>query len=167
MHSITSSSASQANSAWAFTLGDVQGATDITNMWDQYQIVQVDVLFIPQNTVGAALGTATGPCLIYVAVDQDDNTITTTTEIQQYGNLQVHGMNEKWTLSFKPRASQALYTAGAFSGYALLPVDSWVDAGSTTVQYYGLKIAVPQTTSPNVQTGALCFRYTIRLRATH
>lgn len=164
---ITSSSSASVFSALAFALSDVQNSSDFSNLYDQFRFTRVDVLHIPQNTVGPSMGTAVGAPLMYVAIDLDDNTTATLTSITQYENVQVYGMNERWTLSFVPRASVALYAGGVFTGYSLMDPGAWVDlAQSNAVAFYGLKTVVPQVNAGAVTQSAYILRYHLEFRST-
>jgi len=111
-------------------------------MYDQYQIVAVDVMIVPTVTMGTPTSPADG--WMTVTVDYDDvSTPTSLSELYQYDQAAQFSATENIRMTVRPRAALAAYS-GAFTSYANLG-NMWIDCGSSSVQHYGLKLGLPAT----------------------
>jgi len=130
--------------AFQFALSDLPGYTDF-NIYDQYRIKRIDVMFVPTMTVNTSYYNAAdvehGLPVIHTCSDYDDAVVPTLSEVLQHASCVTHGpFNKMITSTITPRVSTALYQ-GAFTGYGQLQ-DQWINTGSSGVQHFGLKYAV-------------------------
>jgi len=139
--------------AVSFDLNSLTNVSSYTALFDQYRIVYARVRFFPTNSLPAAsitAGATPGYPPVYTVLDYDDASVGTITDLQQYNSLQIVPYGQFFERRLTPRALQGVYQGAVFTGYALLPSGSWIDAASTTVNYYGLKFAVNAATAPQL-----------------
>lgn len=132
--------------------------------FDAYRITCVDLVYKPNSFTGPLPATASSGYAGWFAFDPDDNTVLTVGGvggIAAKNTAVVHSLFEPWEMSFEPRPTPALYTAGTFSGYELLEKPIWVDSDNLTVPHYGFKGVLPLT--PTVASGEFFFRYHVDL----
>ncbi len=122
-----------------FMLQQVPSYTEITNLFTQYRISRVDLVYMfkthilpsgkayPRITFGVDYSDATTPLLESDVLQLGDS------ETFQFGQVK-----HTFERSLVPRVATALYQ-GAFSGYGTAPSGQWIDCDSPTVQYYGTK----------------------------
>lgn len=110
--------------------------------WDQYRLLAVRLTITPdQNAIGLFTNSTTSWPQLFCVLDYDDSSnLTTVSQAEAYNNCVVLGAGESCERLFKPRMAISAYT-GAFGGFANVG-DTWIDAASTTVQHYGVKIIV-------------------------
>jgi len=133
---ITGSTTIDQTGAVLVTLGAFPTATDITNLFDQYRIVQVKVEFIPtaRNEDSAALTTV---------IDYDDSaTLTSLNQALQYDTRMSTTSGTQVTRVFAARPALAAYT-GSFNGFTSSSPFTWIDSASTNISYYGCKYYLP------------------------
>lgn len=138
--------------AYNFQLSSLPNYTEFTNLFDKYRIKWVKVTFMPKFSEVDMSNFATykaAPLATVIDLDDSSNP-TATTDLMQYDSYKVTRGNEVHVRSFKPRLAQAAYT-GTFTGYTQAPADVWVDCGSPTVQYYGLKFYLDSTPTAGSQ----------------
>lgn len=134
---ITATAASAVTPTYYFSLNQTQIGS---GFFDLYKIDAIRFSVVPQqNAVGLVAGL--GLVDLYCVIDYDD--ATTLSNANTYNNVIKLGPGESLQRTFKPKAAQALYT-GSFNGFAQMG-NNWIDAASTTVQHYGIKILVPST----------------------
>jgi hypothetical protein len=144
--------AAQAVSGVAQSLNFTLASSSLTaGQWDQYKLLAVRVTISPdQNAVGLFTNSANSYTPLYTVVDYDDATnLTSVGQAEAYNNCIVLGAGESCSRLFRPRMALAAYS-GAFTGFANTG-DLWLDAASTTVQHYGVKIYIPGATAAQVQ----------------
>lgn len=153
------------STAYAFSLADLSGYTEFTNLFDQYRITKIAMAFIPQSNA-IPLSSSPGG-LLTTAIDYDDNTaLGNEGAILQYESAvstPVYSSNRR---TFRPRIAVAAYS-GAFTSYANMDAKTWLDAASASVLYYGLKAIISQAnpSSTVAQFDVVC-TYTIQCRNT-
>jgi len=82
---------------------------------------------------------------MYVVIDYDDGTALTSANLASaYSNCVVLNPGESCERTFSPHMALAAY-GGAFTSYANVS-PQWIDAASTGVQHYGVKVWVPNCT---------------------
>jgi len=117
--------------------------TEFTALYDQYQIAQVDLRFVPTVMTASPLDPLQG--FIVLAVDYDDATTPANIDaLYQYGSAAVFPANKEIRFSLRPRAALAAYS-GAFTSYANFG-NMWIDVASPSVQHYGLKVGMAAST---------------------
>lgn len=122
-----------------FTLSDINDYASLGNVFDAYRIIRINYSIQP-NTSPVASGTTHNGCELIAAVDLDDSVSTTFATLQSFQNARTICPGKSLELIFKPKVAIAAYT-GTFSGYATRD-DEWIDCASSTVQHYGVKVAV-------------------------
>lgn len=120
----------------------LSGSSLSAGQWDQYRLLAVRFTITPdQNSVGLFTNSTTSWPQLFCVIDYDDATnLTTVVQAEAYNNCIVLGAGESCERMFKPRMALSAYT-GAFGGFANV-ADQWIDAASTGVQHYGIKIIV-------------------------
>jgi hypothetical protein len=129
-----------------FKFSDLQNATDLSTLFDQYRMDYVKLILKPAcNAIAAvASGVTTYPPL-YVVIDYDDSTnLSGTSAAMQYDNCMLLEAHESASRAIIPRLASAVYS-GAFTSFANVG-PQWIDVGSTNVQHYGYKWYLPATT---------------------
>lgn len=130
--------------AFSFTLGDLPGYTDFTNLYDQYRIkyVKVEFMFNAESTNSGTNGVPVNyPYLITSQDLDDDTTPPSEASLLQHMNAKVHGtlspMVPKFVRWVKPQMATGAYS-GTFTSYASMG-QQWIDSNSPGVKHYGLK----------------------------
>jgi len=123
----------------------VPGYTDFTSLFDQYQIkhVRCDV-FWSKNIAGEGTAAYSLP-LLWSALDMDDPSAITKSELQQYPNVRTTSLGENggkvFTESFRPVARMSVPDGAGGTGYAPnLDTNIWLDCSYDRVAHYGLKL---------------------------
>ncbi len=123
---------------WNVQASQIDQATTLASVFDQYRIVVVEAWIIPRNDT--VIGNTANTGLYASVVDLDDaNNLASFEEAEDYTNAVVTagtvGHYRKWA----PHCAVAAYS-GAFTSYANV-ASPWIDAASLNVQHYGLKSA--------------------------
>lgn len=135
---ITATAASAVASSFNFTLSQANVGS---GFYDRYRIESVRFNLLPRNN---AIGLEAGLCDIFFVIDYDDsNALTSTAQAMQNATCIKLAPGESCSRTFSPRVAVATYN-GAFTGYANQR-SQWLDAASTTIQHYGVKLYVPAT----------------------
>lgn len=129
----------------AFTLADLSQESTVAGLFDQYRIDEVEIIITPSSSV-ADLHTAASPNQINpqvcVVADFDDLTpLTSLSAAQQYENNVTFNGTQGCHIRIRPSISPAVWSNGAFSGYAV-EGPNWLDCNSDTVPHFGLKFVV-------------------------
>lgn len=135
--------------AFNFSLNDLPNYTEFTNLYDQYKINCVKIMFTPQMTVNNSLSTANNPAAnvrFFSAIDYNDSTAPASIdELREYHTckctpiLRIHKR-----IIYKPKILDS-------SSYSLSP---WIATSSPSTNYFGLKIGIEPTSSTIDQTMA-------------
>jgi len=120
-----------------FLISNLDQTSALVNVFDQYRIQCIEVWLIPQELSNT--GTY-GTGLLYTVIDYDDaNALTTIGQANDYTNVMVTTSNQGHYRRFVPHCAVAMFS-GAFTSYGNVAAP-WIDASSTSVQHYGIKIA--------------------------
>lgn len=127
-----------------FTLDATSGYTELTALFDSYRIECVEVEFVPMyNMQSITLAGTVKVAELYTAIDYDDNNAAASLgAMNEYRTNRIATWNQRFTRSFKPRAAAAVYGSGAFTSYAQVPGNQWMDCASPSVAHYGLKYGI-------------------------
>jgi hypothetical protein len=107
-------------------------------LFDQYRIVGVEVLIVPQSNFVAAAATATAG-MMHSVVDYDDATpLANEQNALDYQNCLTSSASDGHFRKFVPHAAVAAYS-GAFTSFTNVE-SPWIDAAYPSVQHYGLKV---------------------------
>lgn len=127
-----------------FQLNDISNYSSFTNIFDTYRIAQVTVAWLPITSGGPQ-------SYICTAIDYDDANTTTLANLLNYDTSQVVPLNQYFERTLQPRLAKAVYSGSAFTSFAQ-EKNTWVDAASPGVPWYGLKAASPVTNAPITMT---------------
>jgi hypothetical protein len=145
---LTVQATSTQNPTYYFTLGNaLVGA----GFFDQYRIPAIRFnIRAQQNAIGLTTNSTTTVTSIYCVIDYDDASgLANLPAAQTYSNLVVIPPGQSCSRTFKPRIAVGAYT-GSFGGFANM-ADVWIDAASTNVQHYGVKLFIPGVTAAQTQ----------------
>lgn len=138
----TNNSVSQFYST-AFTLGaHVTQSAQFATIFDQYRIDLIEAWVQPSfNNPTTAFG-INSSCMFYSVTDYDNAaSLGTIAAAMQYTNVLMTPYRTGHYRKWKPHVAQAAYGSAAFGSFMNKPSD-WIDSISTTVEHYGLKLAV-------------------------
>lgn len=137
---ITTTSSVAGTAAYTFSLSNLANASDISNLFDQYRILQVTV------SITAITAGATGS--IYTAFDFDDiSTPTGINSMLEYDTLQVSSSSIVTQRTFTPRVLSEVYNSAVNTAYSTI-ARPWLDSSYMAVPHYGLKVFIPITPGP-------------------
>jgi len=148
--------------AKAWTSADIIQFSTFASVFDQYKIDFIECWFTPWGS-GTAIA-YNNNVRIYSAVDYDDastGTLSPST-IQEYTNCVTTRCNEGHYIKFRPHQAKAIY-GGAFTQFGN-EVAGWVDCGSTSAQFYGVKLVCEPTGSASDIKIDLFSRITVSFR---
>jgi len=152
---ITSSTTLAQFAAFSLTVAQLDDATALSNVFDQYRVDFVELWVWPKN-MGGTTTAVTDVGILYSAVDYDDaNAASTLGQMEDFNSLNFTPGDQGHYISFKPHIAVAAYS-GAFTSFTNAS-DQWIDWNSTGVQHYGLKFAT------TVATTAVTYTAQIRL----
>jgi hypothetical protein len=152
-------------SAFNFKLSSLPGYAEFTNMFDQYRITRVDVIYEPASRCGpSAPTTSNGAPHMWTQVDYDSTATVSVAELQQRENAMVHSAYDKWEHSFVPKIAATVYQSAVASGYMVPEGNPWISTQTPSVEYYGFKYAFPATASAVQFGGTLMFRVHYELK---
>ena len=126
--------------AFNFSMNDMPGYTELTNLFDFYKLTGVTFHVIPykqtdSNSVGSTNNTYQVP--IFYAIDRSDSTTPTSVgDILEYND---HKITTVWK-GFKVYISNP-----KFADATAASRDGWVGTSNPSLNWYGLKIAIPPT----------------------
>jgi hypothetical protein len=120
---------------------------NISAVFDQYRIVQIESWLIPRQSTADTSTASPGMMISCVDID-DSNTPTTYAALTHYQSAVespgIHGHYHRWT----PHVAVAAYS-GVFTSFAN-EASPWIDVASDGVQHYGMKVASAVGTQANV-----------------
>ncbi len=139
-------SPSGTGSAFAIRLALLPNASDFTDLFEQYRIIQLVYLFTPVVALGS--GALSHPP-ISTWIDQDDNSPPSSAESLQNQTLRISPQGSFVERCVRPQLSQdGLVTNTIVTAYSAPPTFMWVDDANPNALYYGLKSYV----GPSSQT---------------
>jgi len=146
---LTSSTTVDQSIAYAVALSSFNDAGSYAAVFDQYRIVQLTIEFIPR-------GTNVNASPLYSVIDYDDNTsLASLNALNSYDSVMVTQAGQIHTRTLNPRIAVSAYST-TFNSFANLTANTWIDAASPNVTYYGLKVYLP--------TGATVEVYDVNVR---
>jgi len=164
---LTASNSAIVTNNIAPNLNAIDNVSALTTLFDQYKIVAVRVMIIPQNNaIGLVTNSTTSLVDFYSVVDYDNGTaLSSASNARDYESCMIQGPGESAMRVFQPRMALAAYS-GAFTSYAnVQPL--WVDTASPGVLHYGLKFLIPQATAAQtlLQSWEVNVEYVIQFRS--
>jgi len=144
-----------------FAIDLLPNYTEFKNLFDQYRILGVKLMFIPNSNVSTGLAQGTGawprgiPTISWVIDLDDSNPPTSVNNLLEHQRSHTRYFNKPISIFVKPRAHNTI----AGSSSALLSRSQWIDFTYDTVPYYGVKVAihVPDE-NPNVNSAWFTYK---------
>jgi len=138
---ITGSASVEVDGAIIFNLSSIPNSSNFAAVFDRYRIRQARVSFFPavnfQNTGFNSMGP------LYTVLDYDDGTLTPIANLVNYDNLKVAPVGAFFERTLTPRAALAAQSGALLTSVAQASAMQWFDTASPSVNYFGLKFAVP------------------------
>jgi hypothetical protein len=122
-----------------FALTNFNGASDYTNVFDQYRLKVASVRFDPMYDSSLFVPPNVNPRL-FSCIDYDDANGITAGQLLQYDTAVESPAGTGHVRTLLPRMALAAYS-GAFTSYANV-ADQWIDVASNSVHHYGVKYVV-------------------------
>jgi len=137
--------ASQVRGAFTFNLSQAANITDITNLFDNYRLVRVKLMFnLSSNSSDVSGSNGFALPIINYCYDPDDATVPPSrTTVLENGYCQTRRLDKPFSITLTPRAQQSV-TGGTGGGGGLLPTGTWLDCSSPAINHYGLKFWIDQ-----------------------
>ena len=138
----------------SFSLNELPNYTDYTNLFDQYRIDRVSVMFFPRtgNVSDSNIQTVSGQGiqLLTTAIDLSGSTTATPTiaDLLEYGSVEQHLLTKPVTISFQPRIQDA--------NGLLLPIGSFVSCENPAAVYNSLRYFTDSTLSKYTEIDVYC-----------
>lgn len=159
------STSAESPTPFNFKLSDLPGYTEMTNMFDQYRITRVDILYEPASRCGSSAVTgSSGAPVMWTQVDYDSTSSVTIAQLRERENTMVHSAFDRWEHSFIPKVAASVYSNSVASGYSVAQGSPWISTATPSVEYYGFKFSFPQVTSTTQFGGTLFFRVHVELK---
>jgi hypothetical protein len=150
--------------SYAFSLASVGLGT---GFWDQYKLEAIRFTVAPQNNaIGLVTNSTTTLVPLYCVIDYDDSSnLTSAGQAQSYSNCVVVNPGESVERTFKPRMAIGAFGGSTFTSYANV-ADLWIDAASTNVLHYGVKLFIPGTAAAQtlLQSWDITIEYFLQFR---
>lgn len=148
--------------AFAFTLQDVIDYSQWTSVFDQYRFKKITMI-IQGNTINLGTSAALEP--LFTCIDYDDAVTPVSVQaVMNYGNAMVHHAQCNDKRTFIPATNTAVQlTGGSYTGGST-GKNRWIDCSNTDVAHYGIKIAIPTSTTTNVNGWNVVFQYVIEFK---
>lgn len=125
-----------------FSLNDVPSSSDFTALYDSYTIRGVRIQCIPytqQISTGTGTTSNARQAPIFYAVDLTDDTAPASSDqVLEYNDCKISTVYQGFDIYFKPKFADATSAER----------DGWVACTNPSLNWYGLKIAIPPTGSP-------------------
>ena len=136
---LTTDSINPIREAFNFSFSDVPGYTELTALFDYYKITGIKVRIMPfsQDTSisTASLNNSYNPP-IYTATDTTDGSSPSSVDaVLEYDTLKIGWLWKGISCYFKPKYADA--TSAQRGG--------WVATSNSSLDWYGLKVAIPPT----------------------
>ena len=121
-----------------YSLNDLPGYLEFTNLFDYYKITGIRVRLIPYQTQSNSTGTVNNASNvpIFYVVDTSDNTPPASVEeLCEYENCKITNLYSGFDIFFRPKFADATSASR----------DGWVACSNPSLNYYGFKYAIPPT----------------------
>lgn len=137
-------SASQMRGAFRFCLSQASNISEITNLFDNYRITKVKLMFAMSVSEATSANSQLPMPIINYCYDPDDNTVPASrSSVLENGFCKTRRMERTFSVVVTPRAQQSV-VGGTGGAGGLLPVGNWLDSNSTAIYHYGLKFWIDQ-----------------------
>ncbi len=158
---ITSTSAADGLYAEYFTLNDLSEVSSFTSIFDQYRISRIDLMLMAVTQPSTTAVTSPGYAFCAVVNDFDDaNALSSFSLALNYQNVSVLAPGLGHNRSIVPHVNlEANASSQVISKQA-----PWIDCSDPSVQHYGFKYAVKQSTSTFVSSWYRFYRVHVEFR---
>jgi len=161
---LTSTSLAAGFYAFQFVLQDIPDSSQFTSIFDQYRLTRVDVRVIPMTQHALPAGSS-AISMCWVATDFDDSAApSSVAQVQNYSNALAISPGSGTMFSFKPMIETAVQQSGGaiVAGGVAEP---WLNCSQPNIPHFGVKVAITQSTSTNVNYWYIIFRYHVAFRS--
>lgn len=125
--------------AVAFSLQAANGFSDITNLFDEYRIIQAIVKLVPNQ--------ASFDHPIYTAIDYDDaGQPASVNSMLQYDTLRIQSAQTVIERVVNPKSAEEVYNTSLQTAY-VPKYGLWIDTDYPGVTHFGLKMVTPALAS--------------------
>lgn len=141
--------------AMQFALSQVQNATEISAVFDQYRVNWVKVFITYQHNVSTASGSSTMPTLFWVP-DYDDSVAIGPGALREHAGLDIREFtadNRTHVLKLEPRFHGGIYDASAGAGTWGAVERGWIDVAAQNTAHYGVKGYIANVELPATGVG--------------
>lgn len=156
------------NMSWKFT--DVPGYGDFTNLFDEYRINWVKVMFNPAYGMKSGIDTWGETHPFYVVVDNNDAaTAASIAALGEYGSCKVFAMNkDPFQVFVRPHILGMVYQSAIATSYISMPPTKWISADNASVPHYGIKYGFKgaNTSATGIPVLNVTFVYNVSCRGT-
>lgn len=161
---ITGSSAAPVFHSYSFRVQDLPDMTSYSQIWDQYRIDNITMIITPV-TQAALPAAAPGFAPLVVAIDSDDSIIPTSyAQVLGYGTAMLYGqLTCPVTRTFVPKYRGVAYNGTTGVNSSVL--SGFLDLAAGDIEHYGVKVAIRQSTSTNIQSYYICFKYQVTFKS--
>lgn len=144
--------------AGVFRLSSLPDASDFTALYDQYRIRAIKWELLPRGN-SVDLGTAgSQQTRLFSVIDYDDGVIPTSIgQLTQYQNLKVTSTTQKHVRYFRPMIRREIQIAPGSTGHE--PTRAWIDMTNSTVDHFGVKLALQGPVSGTITYDVLVTYY--------
>lgn len=152
-----------------FQLSSVVDPADLTQLFDRYKIVGVQLKVHYLTNSGMNVGTSNLPTIHY-AFDGDDANVPPNTQsvlVKGYCKTRVLNANRPLSIYVKPRITKEIYNSPITTGYSSEKA-CWLDAASSGIPHFGMKFAITDWVGGQENNNALRITptYYLKLRDT-
>lgn len=155
VNAITASTTVETDGAINFKLNQLPNATPIAQMFDQYRILCIRCEFQPPSTTQAGAP-------IYTVLDYDDSNTITANSCLAYDTCKTSPPGAYFERVFIPKVNYALYNASGTVTDASAATSPWIDVAGPDVPHYGIKFAIPASTTANTWSVRCTFHYQVK-----
>jgi len=152
----------EVDKAYQFLLSDLDGASNLVAVFDQYRFLQVTVTFQPRISENISGGSGIGT--LTTAIDYDDANNLGVAALRQYETVAVVPAYKAVSRTLTPHCAIAVYN-GAFSAFANRSMQ-WIDCAYQSVQHYSVKASLTNSSLVSATMYDVTARYVLQFRNT-
>jgi len=151
--------------SFAFKLDDVPGYTEFLDLYDQYCIPKVELLFIPVSNTNISTGTNAQVSHLATVIDYDDDVVPANmTVMQQYENFRIHTPNKAVKISFRPAPARLVYD-GLTPSYSMGTHADWLDILDPSTPHFSLKVGITAGSAAYISQWSVWVKYHLEFRS--
>lgn len=136
--------ATQLRGAFRFCLNQASNISEITNLFDNYRITKVKLMFAMSATEATSGNSQLPMPIMNYCYDPDDNSVPPSrSSVLENGFCKTRRLERTFSVVVTPRAQQSV-VGGVGGAGGVLPVGTWLDSGSSSIYHYGLKFWIDQ-----------------------